>query len=321
MAFKAKVNKALLKVKKHSPEILLGVGVVSLIGAVGTAIWKTATCDKILDEHEAGMKEASDHVEEQYKKIKAAGKDVKDGKIVYSKEDKEADIELLKTKRWVKTVGEIAWHYAPCIALSALSVTSFLGAFSILKGRYTAVSAALTATTSAFSAYRRRVVADQGADKDFEYRYGMKKDSVTVTNPETGKKEKLDAWTCAETVAGDGLFTFIFDNRSGEFYRDMATNIISLNGIRATLDMELQANGFVTAKQVFDRLGVWDTLTKEQRRKALYFGYFDDGNTHVDFDLYSRRNKEAIMRPEENSGESFLILELKGLRPLDQLID
>ena len=87
------------------------------------------------------------------------------------------------------------------------------------------------------------------------------------------------------------------------------------------LDLDLQANGFIPAIDVFKRLGVWDQLTPEQKRKALYFGYFDDGNTHVDFNLYSLKNKDAIMHPEEHCGEDFLVLELRNLRPLDMLIE
>jgi len=312
MNMKVAFKKAGLVLKKHSPEILVGVGVVSLFGAVGTAIWKTATCDDILDEHEKGMKDAEDHVNEQYKKIKAAGKDVKDGKIVYDKADAEEDIKLLQTKQWMKTVGKIAWHYTPTIALTAISATSFLGAFCIIKSRYTMVVGALAATTSAFEKYRQRVIEDQGEDKDFEYRYGYKKTLKTVKN-EDGAKEKIDIWEKSDEEdieeLEDGIFTFVFDDRSGEFYRDMRTNIISLNGIRATMDLELSAEGFVTAKDIFKRLDVWDQLTKKQRRLALKWGYYDNGDTHVDFDLYSVIN------------DGQLILELKGLKPLDTLID
>lgn len=322
MNFKKTCKTALLKVKKHSPEILMGVGIVSLVGAVGTAIWKTATCDKILDEHEEAMNNAEEHVKEQKEKIEEANKKrVAKGKeaLVYTEEDEENDIQLFKTKAWIKTIGKMAWHYAPTIALTALSATSFLGAFCIIKGRYTAVAGALAATTSAFENYRRRVIEDVGADKDFEYRYGMKKEKATITK-EDGTKEEVDAWTTTEEVVGDGFFTFIFDDRSGEYYKDMATNIISLNGIRATLDMDLQSNGYLSGVDICKRLDVWEYLTKEQRRKLLYFGYYDDGNTHVDFDLYSLRNKDKIMRPECSGGD-YLVLELKGLRPLDVLID
>lgn len=327
MNFKRTVKKMALKIKKHSPEILMVVGTASLIGAVGTAIWKTATCDEILDEHEKAMSDAKDHIEESKRKIdelKAAGKRRKNGdKIVYTDEQAEADLKGAQMKIWMKTIGKIAWHYAPTIALTGLSATSFLGAFCIIRGRYTALAGAFAATTSAFENYRRRVIEDVGEDKDFEYRYGMRKETVKVVNPETGKKEEVEVYSCdedAEETVSDGFFTFEFDERSGEWYRDMQTNVISLNGIRATMDCDLQAYGFITAKDIFKRLDVWDYLTKEQRRAALRFGYYDDGKTHVDFNLYSPKNKDAIMRGDGHLCDR-LILELKGLRPLDTLID
>jgi hypothetical protein len=319
MNLKRTFKVAALKIKKHSPEILMGVGVVSLVGAVGTAIWKTATCDKILDEHEEKMAEAERHVKEQHKKIKEEGADIKDGKIIYTDEDAANDIKLLQTKQWMKTVRKFAWHYAPTIALTALSATSFLGAFCIVKGRYTAVAGALAATTSAFDAYRKRVVEDQGEEKDLYYRYGVKKESVSVKG-EDGKTKKKDILTADEEVKGDGIITFVFDDRSREYYKDMSTNIISLNGIRATMDIDLQTEGFLTARDILKRLDVWDYVSKEDRRKSLRYGYYDDGKTHVDFDLYSIENKDKIMHPESCGGD-FLILELRGLKPLDLLID
>lgn len=313
------IKTAALKLKKHSPEILMVVGCASLVGAVGCAIWKTATCDVILEEHEEGMKKAEQHVKEQFKKIKEEGKDVKDGKIIYSKETAESDIILLQNKQKLKTVGKMAWHFAPVAVLTVVSATSFLGAFCIIKGRYTTVLGALTATTAAFEKYRKRVREDVGEEKDLYYRYGATKEKVSVTG-EDGKKTKVEVVASSEEeVLPDGFFTFIFDERSSEYYKDMSTNIISLNGIRATLDMDLQAEGHLTAKDVFKRLKVWDFLTKEQKRKALYFGYFDDGSTHVDFDLYRMDNIEAIKHPDMCGGD-FLVLELKGLRPLDVLI-
>lgn len=320
MSLKKSFKKGVLIIRKHSPEILMGVGVVSLVGAVGTAIWKTATCDQILDEHEEKMKEAEAHIKESQEKVEELKKDPeKGGKIVYTDEDAEADLKGAQMKVWVKTVGKIAWHYAPTIALTALSATSFLGAFCIVKGRYTAVAGALAATTSAFEAYRERVREDVGEDKDLYYRYGVVKEKVPVVD-ENGKKtkEKEEAIVADKKVNGDGIFVFTFDDRSGEFFKDVTTDLITLNGIRSTLDMDLQAEGYLLARDILKRLDCWDTLTRKQRNEAMKWVYVDNGVCHVDFDIYNVRNRDAIMAGSNRRCDQ-LILELKGLVPIDSV--
>lgn len=299
-----------LTIKKHSPEILMVVGGASLLGAVGTAIWKTATCETILDEHEERMNECKDKVERA--KIKA---EESNGEIIYTDEDAANDLKGYTIKNYAKTVGKMAWHYLPTIGLTIASGASFLGAFCIIKGRYSAMASAFAVTASAFEAYRKRVIEEEGEERDLYYRYGVKKEKVSVIDPETGKttKEKEEVNVTEEDVKGDGLFTFVFDERSGEYYKDMSSNLINLNGIIATFNIDTQAEGYVLNRDIFKRLDVWDSLTPKQKKESIKWGYAD--GDLVDFGIYSARNRDAITNKGDRRSDQ-LILELRGCRPI-----
>lgn len=44
-------NKALLQLDKHSPQILVGVGIVAGVAATGFAVYSTMKLDTVMDHH------------------------------------------------------------------------------------------------------------------------------------------------------------------------------------------------------------------------------------------------------------------------------
>ena len=45
-------NKALLQLDKHSPQILVGVGIVAGVAATGLAVYSTMKLDTVMDHHQ-----------------------------------------------------------------------------------------------------------------------------------------------------------------------------------------------------------------------------------------------------------------------------
>ena len=160
--------------KKYSPEILIGVGVVSLVTSTVIACKATLRVEEVLDEmadKKALINEASE-------------RDLPD----YTKKDYDKDITIVAVQTGVK----LAKLYGPAAILGTFGVGCILGSHNIMQKRNVAIVAAYNAATKAFTEYRNRVISDVGEDKDREYRYGIKKKKISVSEVgEDGKKKKV----------------------------------------------------------------------------------------------------------------------------------
>ena len=157
-------NKALLQLDEHSPQILVGVGIVAGVAATGFAVYSTMKLDTVMDHHQNKMVDIS-------KKAKEAEND---DEIVYDDKAQKHD----KTMVYVETGAEIARLYLPTILLTGLSVGCVLSAHHILDGRYTAAAAAFTAVSKEFSDYRGRVRKQLGEDKERDIYQGIVEEEV-----------------------------------------------------------------------------------------------------------------------------------------------
>lgn len=171
MNLQQRMNSIMFWGKKNSPYILFGVGVVSTIAAVVEAIHATSKMDTIIDDYEIDiqclMEKFGENTEE----------------FVNAKRKRNTQLVLTTTK-----------VYLPTVLLTGAGIFAFGGSFSIMNKRYTAVSAALATTTTAFNNYRERVMAEEdGYIKDYAYMNGLAIEEVEekVTDPETGKTKKV----------------------------------------------------------------------------------------------------------------------------------
>lgn len=185
-----------------SPYILFGGGIVSLIGAVGTAIHATTKLGYVLDEYDQEKLEIAEIYE-------------KESKTEEIGPDKALDIRKRAEKHNdLVCIGKVARLYWPTFALTGLSIGCFTGSVGILRGRYLAAQTALTGVTAAFDRYREGVREQYGEDKDHELYYGQKKEKIEVADPETGKKTKKELYSGKPT----GMYTYEwtrFDPKTG----------------------------------------------------------------------------------------------------------
>ena len=123
-------SKAGFFLKKHSPEILLGVGLVSGVAATGFAIRSTMHIDTVIEQHNAMM-----HKIEMGRKLV---ENEPESGIVYTENQEAADRQMV----YAKTIVAYGKLYAPTILLSAASLVCLLGAFNIMNRRYAGAVAA-----------------------------------------------------------------------------------------------------------------------------------------------------------------------------------
>ena len=128
------VNTATIKVKKHSPEILIAAGVVGTVASAVMACKATTKLSTVLEEHKKDVDAV--HECSKNEEIKAD----------YSQEDAKKDLSIIYTQTGVKLIK----LYAPAIALGALSLTSIVASNNILRKRNVALAAAYATVDKSF---------------------------------------------------------------------------------------------------------------------------------------------------------------------------
>lgn len=171
-------SKAVMKLKKHSPEILVVAGIAGTVVSAVLACKATTKVAEILDETKGTLDTIHDGMET--------------GAInghEYTNEDGKKDtVEV-----YAQTGMKLAKLYGPAIILGTLSITSILASNNILRKRNVALGAAYAAIDKSFKEYRGRVIERFGEQVDTELKYGIKakKFEEIEVDPETGKEKKV----------------------------------------------------------------------------------------------------------------------------------
>ena len=169
----SRMGSQILTVKTHSPVILIGTGAVGFTATVVLACRATLKLSDILAEGEENLKKANAASAEKF------GED-----------------EIKKAKFGVKlqTAVNVAKAYAPAFAVGIFTLACVTGSYTILKKRNAGLAAAYAVVDKGFKDYRKRVVEDQGVEKDFEYANGVETVQVVV--------EDEDGTLATKTVKG-----------------------------------------------------------------------------------------------------------------------
>lgn len=157
MNFKVILGSATYTLKRYSPEILLGVGVVGVVSSTVLACKATLKAEAILDDHA----EKSSYIDEAV--IGNANNEFE-----YSKKDEETDRRTLM----FSTAGQFIKLYGPPATLMTVSIGCILGAHHIMKKRNVALMAAYKLVEEAFHNYRKRIVSEFGEQVDSRIYYG-----------------------------------------------------------------------------------------------------------------------------------------------------
>lgn len=235
-------NKTVMKLKKHSPEILVMAGVIGAVASAVIACKATTKVSRITEE----AKDSIDTIHESAKNgVTPAGES-------YSVEDSKKDLTLV----YVQTGIKYAKLYAPAVILGTLSVTSILASNNILRKRNVALGAAYAAIDKSFKEYRGRVIERFGEQVDQELKYNLKAkkfDEVEV-DPETGKEKKVKKTI---TVADPNLqsdYAVYFDQKSRNYETNMDYNRMFLKAQQQFANDKLQARGHIFLNEVLDDL-------------------------------------------------------------------
>ena len=144
--------------QKHSPEILLGVGIAGTVASAVLACRATLKVEAVLDNH----REKVDKIHECWQKVQDGDIDIS----AYSEQDKKKDLVVTYTQ----TTVDFIKLYGPAITLGVASLACIISGHGIMKKRNIALMAAYKAVEEGFSAYRKRVIEEHGEEADYMYK-------------------------------------------------------------------------------------------------------------------------------------------------------
>lgn len=234
MKFKVKVpakisrfaNKAVLEVKKKSPEILFCVGVVSFGAAIASAVKASRKADYILAEHEEDLEVAKCQfvVPDEYEDVQFWADNVEingvdsrlDEDLDAEEEDLKATTGVIKTQKEInkavrkvygKTVIKFIKLYSKTGGFVLIALACFGGVYKILSGRVAMGLATITGLENYISAYEKRNIELNGKRNHDMCKYGYKEIERTYEDPDTGETvheiEKVPLYEVDESVGED----------------------------------------------------------------------------------------------------------------------
>lgn len=279
------LNKTNIKIKKYSPEIFLGLGIIGIITSTVIACKNTLKVNDILDK-------ADNDIED----VKKALETKKEG---YTEQDSKKDLTIIYTQMGVKFVK----LYAFPISLGTLSIMSIIQGHNILRKRNMAIAAAYAVVDKGFKEYRKNVIERFGEKMDKELRYNLKAEEVEIeTIDENGKVKKEK---CEMTVVDGNTvseYAKFFDEYSDNWEKDAEYNLMFLRRQQDYANELLKSRGHVFLNEVYDMLGL-------KRTKAgqvvgwIYDKNNPNGDNYIDFNIYdiSKESNRAFVNGTERS--------------------
>lgn len=235
-------SKVITKIKKHSPEILIVVGVVGTVASAVIACKATTKVNKIIDDAKDDIDNIHVAIENG---ITKAGE-------TYAVEDSKKDLVIVYAQTGVK----LAKLYAPAVILGTFSIASILASNNILRKRNVALGAAYAAIDKSFKDYRGRVIERFGEQVDTELKYGIKakKFEEVEIDPETGKEKKVKKTVMVADPNLQSDYAVYFDNKSRNYETNQDYNYMFLKAQQQFANDKLQTRGHLFLNEVLDDL-------------------------------------------------------------------
>lgn len=236
------VNKSVMKLKKHSPEILIVAGIAGTVVSAVVACKATTKVNKIVEDTKNDIEKVHTAVDTG---VTEAGEN-------YSVEDSKKDLTIIYAQTGIK----FAKLYAPAVIIGTLSITSILASNNILRKRNVALGAAYAAIDKSFKEYRGRVIERFGEQVDTELKYGIKakKFEEVEVDPETGKEKKVKKTVMVADPNLQSDYAVYFDSKSRNFETNFDYNRMFLKAQQRFANDKLQTRGHLFLNEVLDDL-------------------------------------------------------------------
>ena len=280
-----------LKLKKHSPEILLVAGIVGAVTSAVMACKATLKANDIVEESKTQI----DTIHEVSENPEMAEK--------YSEEDKKKDLAIVYTQTAVKFIK----LYGPSVLLGVASLGCMVGSNRILNKRNVALAAAYATVDKGFKEYRGRVIERFGKELDKELRYNIKaQEFEKVTVDDNGNETVTTETVDVADPNHYSPYAIVFDDGNTGWDKDPELTKFFLIQQQNYANDLLKSRGHLFLNEVYDMLGA-----KRTKAGAQVGWVYDEknasGDNFVDFGIFDINNPKA--RDFVNGYERVIILD------------
>lgn len=284
-------NRTGLKLKKHSPEILLVAGAVGAVTSTVMACKATLKVNEVLED----TKQKIDTIHQVSSDPAMAEK--------YTEEDSKKDLAIVYTQTAVKFIK----LYGPSVALGVVSLGCMIGSNRILNKRNAALAAAYAAVDKSFKDYRGRVVERFGKQLDKELRYNIKAQEVEeITTDENGKEVVTKSTVEVADPNSYSPYAIVFDDGNEGWDPDPERSKFFLIQQQNWANERLKSRGHLFLNEVYDMLGA-----RRTKAGAQVGWVYDEmncfGDNYVDFGIFDTTRSKA--RDFVNGYEKVIVLD------------
>ena len=274
---KRSLIKAGFNVKKHSPEILVVVGVAGVVTSTVMACKATTKLSDILEDSK-----------EQLDKIKEVAADP-----AYEEKYSQDDAKKDTTITYVQTAMKVTKLYAPSVILCASSLGCLLASNNILKKRNAALSAAYMTVDKSFKEYRKRVADRFGEEVEKEIRYNIKAEEITKVDEDGNEvTETVKVMDGTDDPNSYSDYARFFDESCAAWQNDAEYNLTFLKAQQQYANDLLKARGRLFLNEVYRMLGIDETKAGQ----VVGWVYNPDnptGDNFVDFGIYNMQRERV----------------------------
>ena len=295
------ISKAGLSLKKHSPEILIVVGIGGVIASTIMACKATTKLDEIINESKEELEDVHN-----------------------CPSNVDETIKRETTRIYVQTGLKIAQLYLPAITIGVFSLSGIIASNEIMRKRSIALASAYATIDHSFKEYRERVIERFGKEVDDQLRFNMipveiEKKVIDNDGNEIIVKETVNQ--LSETGLGSD-YARLFDETNSEYKDDASYNRMRLEAIQSMLNDKLKAQGYLFLNDAYDALGF--PRTKAGQVVGWKYDYDNEnGDNYIDFGFHDVANPKV--RDFLNGDECSVIIDFNVdgdiLTGFDKIVD
>lgn len=264
------VRTAGFELKKHSPEIMIGAGIVGAIVSTILACRATLKAKPVVEEHK--------------KKVEAIHEAYDDPEVNYPEQAKNKDV----VRTYAYTGFQLIKLYAVPAALAAVSYASIVGSHKIMSDRNMQATAAYMTLSEMVRGYRGRVAEKLGKDEEGELwikptREELKKAAEEAkADPEEKKKNRK------KLPYKPGRYARIVDEGCPWWDENPEFTLWGLRAAETTANNLLETRKFLFLNDVYDILGF------ERTQEGNMVGWIYDPTVihKIDFGIYDTRDPQ-----------------------------
>lgn len=270
--------------RKNGPTILTGIGVAGFAATtylVGKAVLKA---------------------QEPVKELKLRLNEIKIKDIEGTYTQREQRMESGRT--FIFGMLGIAKTFAPAIITGGVSIACIISSHGMMKNRQASLVAAYVALDEGFKAYRRRVIAELGDEKEKEVYSGVKLRALDQAEGE----DPRSAVDYDDKMPSP--YARFFDEYSSCWTKTAEWNLMFIREQQRYANDKLQTRGFVFLNEIYEALG----LEWSQAGQVVGWRLSEGGDSYIDFGMWV--NSDEASRAFVNGVDNSVLLDFNVDGPI-----